>query len=75
MSSDETSLKWKIVSAAYGDVMGTFNPRFIRPYFRNARSEEIYWIASEDPFTNDVRACIINDRNYVGERNSTHRWV
>jgi len=74
MSSEAAALKWKIFATVYGDVMGTFNPRFMRPYFRNVRSEEIYK-SDVDMFTNDVKACVINDRDYVEERSSTHRWV
>jgi hypothetical protein len=74
MDSEMATFKWNTVSSIYKDVMGTFNPRFMRPYFRNVRSEEIYQ-AVEGKTTPDVKNCILHDRDYVEERNSTHRWL
>ena len=74
MDLEMSVFKWNTVSGVYKDVMGTFNPRFMRPYFRNVRSEEIYE-AVDGKTTGDVKHCILQDRNYVEERNSTHRCL
>jgi len=74
MDLEMSTFKWNTVSSVYKDVMGTFNPRFMRPYFRNVRSEEIYAVVDKRT-TNDVKNCILSDRDYVEERKSTHRCV
>jgi hypothetical protein len=74
MDLEMSTFKWNTVSSVYKDVMGTFNPRFMRPYFRNVRSEEIY-TAVDKRTTSDVKNCILSDRDYVEERKSTHRCV
>jgi hypothetical protein len=74
MGLEMSTFKWNTVSSVYKDVMGTFNPRFMRPYFRNVRSEEIYEEV-DGRATKDVKHCILQDHDYVEERNSTHRCL
>lgn len=74
MDIETSTFKWNTVSGVYKDVMGTFNPRFMRPYFRNVRSEEIYEGVG-GKMTKDVKHCLLQDRNYIEERNSTHRCL
>lgn len=74
MNLEMSTFKWNTVSGVYKDVMGTFNPRFMRPYFRNVRSEEIYE-AVDGRVTSDAKHCILQDHDYIEERNSTHRCL
>jgi len=46
----------------------------MRPYFRNVLSEEILE-AVDGLTTPDVKQCIVDDRNFVEERESTHRHL
>lgn len=42
LSNDIWYAKWRIFAVTYIDVLGTFNPIFSRPYFRNVR-DEVYF--------------------------------
>ncbi len=74
MDPELTKLKWDTLSMTYRDVMGTFNPRFMRPYFRNVRSEEVYVkVGKSEAY--DAKTCVLDDRDFVEERNATHRFL